>query len=156
MMAEQIDDSHALRRDRIVQAKLRQIVADRLLPVEPALVDQHRQAERREGLGDRAEDELRILRHGQSRLDIAQSISLDPISLAVARDRQRQAGDLPFVHRFADEGVEIFGESVRHANGSSLRRYPACSLAVINSESAEESLRSPSTAPARSRRLRRR
>ena len=65
MVAEQIDGSDALHRDRVVEAKLRQIVAHRLRPIEAPSVDQHRQAERSEGLGDRAEDELRILRHGQ-------------------------------------------------------------------------------------------
>jgi hypothetical protein len=130
VVAEQIDSRDAFRRDRVVQAKLRQIVAHRLFPIEPPLVDQHRQAQRREGLGDRAEDELRIPGNGQPRLHIAQSISLDPIFLAISRDRQRQAGDLPFLHRFADEGVEIFGESVCHANGSSLLRDPSFGRAI--------------------------
>jgi hypothetical protein len=40
-------------------------------------------------------------------------------------DGERKAGDLPFFHRFADEGVEIFGEAVWHAKGSSLLRDPA-------------------------------
>jgi hypothetical protein len=71
------------------------------------------------------EDELRIHRDGQARFHIAQSVSLDPIGFAVARDRERKAGDLPFVHRFADEVVEVFGESVCHAIGSSSLRDPA-------------------------------
>ena len=62
---------------------------------------------------------------GRARLHIAQSISVDPISLAVARDRQRQTGDLPFLHSFADAGVEIVGKSVRHASASFLLRDPA-------------------------------
>ena len=125
IVAEQIDSSDALRRDCVVEAKLRQIIAHRLRPIEARFIDQHREAKRREGLGDRAEDELRIHCYGQARLNIAQPISLDPIGFAVARDRERKAGDLPFVHRFADEVVEIFGESVCHAIGSSSLRDPA-------------------------------
>jgi hypothetical protein len=128
MVAEQIDSSDALRRDRVVESKLRQIVAHRLGPIEAPLVDQHREAKRREGLGDRAEDELRIHRDGQGRLHVTQSISLDPISLAVSRDSQRETGDLPFLHSFADEGVEIIGESVRHGSASSLLRDLAFGL----------------------------
>jgi len=96
IVAEQIDSSDALRRDRVVEAKLRQILARRLRPIEARFIDEHREAKRREGLGDRAEDELRIHCDGQARLHVAQSISPDPISLAVARDSQRKTGDLPF------------------------------------------------------------
>ena len=119
-MAEQIDSRDPLGRECIVQAKFRQIVAHRLLPIEARLIDQHRKAESGEGLGDRAEDELRIRGDRQVRLYIAQSISFDPVCLVVARDRQRQTGDLPFVHSFADEGVEIVGESVL------MRAAPLC------------------------------
>src|SRR3984957_19952552 len=96
IVAEQIDSSDALRRDRVVEAKLRQILARRLRPSGARWSDEHREAKRREGVGDRAEDELRIRCDGQGRLHVAQSISPDPISLAVARDSQRKTGDLPF------------------------------------------------------------
>jgi hypothetical protein len=52
-----------------------------------------------------------------------------------SRDSQRKTGDLPFLHSFADEGVEIVGESVRHASASSLLRDPAFGRAISRASS---------------------
>ena len=63
--------------DRVVQPKFRNIVANRLCPVETPLVDQHREARGRERLGDRANCKLGLSCRRQSSFYVALTVGFE-------------------------------------------------------------------------------
>jgi hypothetical protein len=78
-----------------------------LVQIETALVDQHRQARGGEGLGDRADRELRPGRHRQSGFHVALAIGFEERGFAIVDDGDRKARYLPLRHRLGGEGVQL-------------------------------------------------
>ena len=109
-VTEQVEHSHPLGRNRVGQAKFRNVVAHRFRPVEPPFVLQERHGGCGEGLGDRADEELRGGRHRQLRLDVALAIGFQQHELAVVHDGKRRAGDLPVGHGAGRNGIDVSDE----------------------------------------------
>ncbi len=105
-MRQQVADPHLAGHVRVVEGEPRQVLGDRVVPPELALVDEH--AERRRGhrLGRRADGEQRVLVDRLGRAEAAHAVALGEHDLAVLDHGDRQARRLPVTHRLRDVGVE--------------------------------------------------
>jgi hypothetical protein len=118
MMAEQIAHRDAVGRDGVMQPEFRDVIPHRLRPINAPLVHQKRQARGGERLRDRADQELCVGCHLQAGFDIAKAIGPEERHLAVLQHRDGEARNLPLVHRFRDESVEVWNEG---RNGFAMR-----------------------------------
>jgi hypothetical protein len=125
MVAEQVLHRYAIGRDRIVQAKLREILAHRLRPIQAAFVHQHAEARGGERFGDRAKGELRVDGDRQAGFDVALAVDPQQVRFAVAHHAKGKSGNLPFRHRFIDKGIKIAQSSAGH--GCALLYNVSCS-----------------------------
>ena len=107
VVGQQIDDSDPVGGDWIVQAEFRQVLAHRLEPIEPPLVSQHGKPRGREGLGDRAQEELRAGGDRQGRLHIALAECLHQDRFVMLHDRDGETGDPPLGHGSFDQRFEV-------------------------------------------------
>src|SRR5947209_2703826 len=107
-MCEQIEGGHALRRHRILEPKVGEILSNRGLPIQLALVRQHGHGRGCECLAARADGKDRLWRDRGAPLHIAESVALDMHHLAVLDDQGRHARDLPVPHGRFQELIETF------------------------------------------------
>jgi hypothetical protein len=122
-MAEQIAHRDAVGRDGVMQAEFRDVIPHRLLPIEPPLVHQKRQARGGERLRDRADQELCVGCYLRAGFDVAQAIGPEERHLRVLHHRDGEARNLPLVHRFRDETFERGNEG---RNGFAARDGLGC------------------------------
>jgi hypothetical protein len=106
VVREQVTYRNPVCCDRVVQPEFRNIIANKLCPIETSLVGQHREARGRERLGDRANCKLGVGCRRQSSFGVALTVSFENDGLAVVYDRNRNSGHLPFRHGLFGEGVE--------------------------------------------------
>ena len=123
MMAEQIAHRDAVGRNGVVEAEFRDVIADRILPIQALLVHQKGQARGGERLRDRADHEMGVGRHRQAGFDITKAIGLDQRRLAVLHHRDGETRNFPLVHRFRDESFEVGNEG---RNGFARRDRSGC------------------------------
>ena len=102
------------RRELRLDAQPRQVLDDRAVDVQLALVAQLQQRERDERLRDRPDLEQFVLRHRLPRLEVAETVGDDALHGVAVREHQRHAGRIHVAHVLLDEAVER-GPGVRVA-----------------------------------------
>ena len=95
------------RRECRLDAQPRQVVDDRPVEIELALVAQLQERERHERLRDRADLEQLVTPSTRSpRLEVAESVGHDALHGLAVREHQRHAGRIHVAHVLLDEPVE--------------------------------------------------
>ena len=97
-VAHEIPGSDIFRELLIVQPEPRDVFDDRSIPVQLALIRKHRQSQRSECLGDRADRKHRIPCHRQVLLYIPLSVAFDAYELAVLYQSNAHSGYVIVFH----------------------------------------------------------
>ena len=108
-VAQQIPQGDVSIRQRIAQAKGRQIPAHRVVPVQLAFFDQQGQRRRGERLGAGSQGKERVGRDRIGGCERAQAVALEINNLSLVNDADRDAGDLPGLEGVADGGIDGCG-----------------------------------------------
>jgi hypothetical protein len=115
-VAQQVADGDCGVGPRVGQAKLREMLANGVVPAELPVVHEGGQQERRERLRTRRQREQRVRGHGLGAVDVSAAVALQDDDLVAADDDECRPGNVP-----GPEGVGHHPVHVRRGRVSGRR-----------------------------------
>ena len=112
---QEVDDGQAVGHHRVVQPKLRQVVAERTLPFEQAVIDKGADRRRGEGLGDGTDGEQRVRGDRNPGVQVALAPPGSQDGLPVLDGGDGAARDLPRGQLLDDEPFDALQGRVLRA-----------------------------------------
>ena len=140
-VSDQIADGELARHPRIGELERRQMIGDAIIPVELAIVNEHRQQNPGERLavGCKREESVRIYRVGLS--DRANPVTLEQNDRVVANDSDGDTRNFPLAHPLRDVGVEIGNRELGDSRGRECRHAESEQESEIGTHRAKLGMR---------------